>query len=255
MNELFLGLDTVNLVIVISGALIAGFTTGFAGFGTGLVVAGFWFSALPPHMVPPLIVIAALSAQAVGLSTQRPTLNWRKILPFVIPGCLGVPIGIYALSQASPIALQLIVGGFLMAYAAVQFSGLGRLSIGSMGGRLADALVGGAGGLLGGFAGLSGPLPIVWLQIRGGPSHSQLAIYRPYSLVVLSMAAFGMAIGGHIDQPVLSMALLCTPFTLIGARIGSTLSLSINEILFRQLVLTLLLISGVALMLQSLTAS
>ena len=35
------------MLIVLLGALLAGFTTGFAGFGTGLVASGLWFHALP----------------------------------------------------------------------------------------------------------------------------------------------------------------------------------------------------------------
>lgn len=236
---------------MVVGALVAGFTTGFAGFGTGLVVAGFWFIALPAQMVPPLIVIAAMSAQIVGLATVRPVFNWQQILPFVLPGCLCVPIGVYALSQSSPIILRLAIGLLLTAYAIFQFSGLGRLSVGVRGGRVADGLVGGAGGFLGGFAGLSGPLPIVWLQMRGGPAQEQLAIYRPYGLIMLALAACGMVLSGQVDNAVIAMALVCTPFTLLGARIGSTLSLSIDEELFRQLVLSLLLVSGIALLLQS----
>ena len=45
--------DPASLAFVLIGALLAGFTTGFAGFGTGLVAAGLWFHALPAEMVPP----------------------------------------------------------------------------------------------------------------------------------------------------------------------------------------------------------
>src|SRR3546814_17357102 len=54
-----------------------------------------------------------------------------------------------------------------------QLSGLTRLAIGAWGGRPSDAAVGVGGGILGGFAGLSGPLPLIWLQLRGGPSAEQ----------------------------------------------------------------------------------
>jgi uncharacterized membrane protein YfcA len=64
-------LDLSTLAIVIVGALVAGFTTGFAGFWTGLVASGLWFHALPAAMVPPLIALASVTAQIVGLITVR----------------------------------------------------------------------------------------------------------------------------------------------------------------------------------------
>jgi hypothetical protein len=45
--------DTATLAVVLLGALVAGFTTGLAGFGTALVASGFWLHALPAAVVPP----------------------------------------------------------------------------------------------------------------------------------------------------------------------------------------------------------
>ena len=37
----------------------------------------------------------------------------------------------------------------------------------TFGGKIADTAIGFAGGILGGLAGLSGPLPILWASVRG----------------------------------------------------------------------------------------
>src|SRR3546814_3544223 len=84
-----------------------------------------------------------------------------------------------------------------------QLSGLTRLAIGAWGGRPSDAAVGVGGGILGGFAGLSGPLPLIWLQLRGGPSAEQRAVYQPFNLIVLAIAGAGMAVAGRVDGAVL----------------------------------------------------
>jgi hypothetical protein len=64
-------LDVATLAVVLVGALVAGFTTGFAGFGTGLVASGLWFYALPASMVPPLVILASVAGQIVGLVSGR----------------------------------------------------------------------------------------------------------------------------------------------------------------------------------------
>lgn len=243
--------DPAWLAFVLIGALLAGFTTGFAGFGTGLVAAGFWFHALPAEMVPPMAALAAVVAQLVGLATVRRAFEWGRAAPFLLGGALGVPVGVLALSLASPDTLRLSVGLFLAAYAGFQILGFARLGIGDWGGRAADGTVGIAGGFLGGFAGLSGPLPLIWLQMRGGPSLRQRATYQPFNLIVLALASLGMTISGALDARVLAVAMLCLPVTLAGAWLGAHAYTGVNEATFRRVVLLLLLGSGTILVAQT----
>src|SRR5262245_57014761 len=180
--------DFPTLAIVIFGALVAGFTTGFAGFGTGLVASGLWFHALPAPMVPPLVALCSVAAQLVGLITVRKAFDWLRAMPYLIGGAIGVPLGVAALAGASPFLLRTSIGAFLIAYAAYQLSQRRNRSIGTWGGGTVDGMVGVGGGFLGGFAGLSGPLPLIWLQLRGGESDRQRAIYQPFNVIVLALA-------------------------------------------------------------------
>jgi hypothetical protein len=168
-------LDFPTLVIVIVGALLAGFTTGFAGFGTGLVASGIWFHALPAAMVPPLVALASVAAQIVGLVTVRKAFDWSRAKPYLVGGVIGVPFGVAALAAASPFLLRASIGAFLIAYATYQLLQRRQREIAGWGGKAADGVIGVGGGFLGGFAGLSGPLPLIWLQLRGGDSASQRA--------------------------------------------------------------------------------
>lgn len=244
--------DPSTLAFLLFGALFAGFVTGFAGFGTGLVASGFWFHALPAGFVPPLVVMASVVGQVVGLLRLRPAFDWPRTAPFLIGGALGVPLGVAALTLAPPGLLRLLVGAFLVCYAVSQLGGLTRLSIGQWGGRGADGAVGLGGGILGGFAGLSGPLPLIWLQLRGGPSVEQRAVYQPFNLVVLFIAALGMAAAGRIESGALQSMLLAVPATAFGAWLGAHFYSKASEAVFRRVVLFLLLASGLLLVAQTL---
>lgn len=235
------------LALTLFGALAAGFTTGFAGFGTGLVAAGFWLHALPAALVPPLVAMASVTGQLVGVATLRRAFSWPRAWPYLLGGFVGLPFGILALDHATPGLLRAVVGGFLIAYATAQLSGLVRRRIGTWGGRPADGLIGLGGGLLGGFAALSGPLPLVWLQLRGLASDQQRATYQPFNLFILSAAAAGMALAGHVDGRVLSLMALCLPATLLGAWLGAQSYRRVDEATFRLVVLVLLLLSGLVL--------
>jgi len=244
--------DSATLAMVTFGALVAGFTTGFAGFGTGLVASGFWFHVLPAGMVPPLVALASVAGQIVGVVTVRKAFDWARLMPFLIGAAVGIPLGVAALAAVSPFWLKMSAGAFLVAYSAFQLLARRRREIGAWGGRWADGAVGVGGGFLGGFAGLSAPLPVMWLQLRGGPPDSQRAVYQPFNLIVLALASAAMGLDGQITADVLWIALFALPVTLAGAWIGARLYGAVSPRTFQRLVLLLLLVSGAILVAQAL---
>jgi hypothetical protein len=241
-----------TLAIAVVGALLAGFTSGFAGFGSALVASGIWLYAFPAPMVPPLIVMLSVAGQLVSMATIRHAFDWRQTLPYLVGGVAGVPLGVAALAAASPFLIKTSVGTFLVTYSLYQFFQRKSFAIGQWGGKLADGLIGLGGGVLGGFAGLSGPLPLIWLQLRGGPSIKQRATYQPFNLVVLALASVGMALSGQVTWPVLTIALICVPPTFIGALLGARAYVRVSPRTFQRVVLGLLLISGCVLLMSSL---
>jgi uncharacterized protein len=244
-------LDLATFAIVVAAALIAGFTTGFAGFGTGLVASGLWFHALPAPMVPPLVALASVAGQLVGLVTVRKSVDWPRMLPFLIGGMVGIPLGVAALAAVSPSLLRTSVGAFLILYSLYQLIGRRPREIGAWGGKPADGAVGIVGGFLGGFAGLSAPAPLIWLQLRGGDGNSQRAIYQPFNLIVLTFASAAMAVGGQIGAPLVPIAFVCLPATMVGAWIGARAYFGVSPKTFQRLVLCLLLASGCILLAQA----
>jgi uncharacterized membrane protein YfcA len=241
-------LDAATIAVVALGALLAGFTTGFAGFGTGLVASGLWFHAMPAAMVPPLVALASVPAQLVAQVSVRTAFEWRRTAPYLIGGALGVPAGVAALQAASPSLLRTMIGAFLVAYAAWQLLQRRGRGIGDRGGRAADAAVGLGGGFLGGFSGLSGPLPLIWLQLRGGDTATQRATYQPFNLVVLTLACAAMTVGGQMTADVLRVAAYSLPATLVGAWLGVRAYGRVSPHTFRRVVLALLLASGMILL-------
>ena len=106
--------DLATLAMVVAGALVAGFTTGFAGFGTGLVASGFWFHVLPAAMVPPLVALASVAGQIVGFVTVRKAFDWTRLMPFLVGAAVGIPLGVAALAAVSPFWLKMSAGTFLV---------------------------------------------------------------------------------------------------------------------------------------------
>ena len=240
------GLDLEGWVFVLAGASLAGFVNGLAGFGTALTALGFWLHVMDPLLAGPLVVTTSLISGAEPMYRLRRHIEPGRILPFIIPGLVGVPLGVTALTHVDAEPLRAVVGGFLVLYAGMMLV-MPTAPVIAWGGRAADATVGFAGGVLGGLIGLSGALPTVWSGLRGWAKDLGRAVYQPFSMVifVLALAVYGW--GGVLTWDLAKLTLACLPCTLITSRLGLLCYGRINERHFTQLILVLLMASGLML--------
>jgi len=152
--------------ILLFGALAGGFVSGLAGFGTALMALGIWLYVLPPALAVPLVLICSVASQISTLPAMWRVIDFKLAMPFVIGGLAGMPVGALLVEHADPSHFKLSVGAMLLVFPTALFFIRKPMAL-PVGGRGADAAVGFAGGILGGLAGLSGPLPILWASIRG----------------------------------------------------------------------------------------
>ncbi len=241
----------MELVLIIgAGALVAGFVSGLAGFGTGLVALGFWLHAIEPLLAAPLVVICSVVGQAQATATLRRGVRVARLWPFLAGGLLGVPLGVAVLGAVGDSgeveSFRAGVGIFLILYAGVMLAAR-ELPVIDWGGRAADGAVGLLGGVMGGVAGLSGPLPTLWCGLRGWSKDAQRGVYQPYNLGVLGFTLGVYAVQGVVTAEVLELAAICLPMTLLGGWLGLRSYGRLDDRQFRALVLWLLLASGTVL--------
>jgi uncharacterized protein len=238
--------DTFTLVMLFAGALAGGFVAGLAGFGTALMALGIWLYVLPPTVAVPLVLICSVIAQTSTMPSIWRTIDFKLIWPFLIGGLAGVPLGTLLIAYADPQTFKLSVGVFLLVFPTALYFQRAPMAF-SFGGRTADGIVGFAGGILGGLAGLSGPLPILWASIRGWNKEERRGIFQTFNWTVLAAAFCLQAAGGLIHQEVIWLTLLAFPGTMIGAWLGARAYHALSDGNFRDVVLGLLFLSGVGL--------
>jgi uncharacterized membrane protein YfcA len=239
-----------DVAIVVAGALAAGFFNGLSGTGYALVSLGFWLYVMPPMTAGPLAALCAVTGHVQSLPTIWRGVRWQRLWPFLAGGLVGVPIGTALLGFVEVRPLKLIVGIVLIGYCA--WAGLVRQApVVTLGGRVADAAAGFGGGVLGGMASLSGPIPTIWVQLRGWSMFEQRGVSQPYNMSILTTAVLSAAASGLLGWMFLVWAAICVPTTLIGARLGLMLYGRINDLQFRRLVLLFLTLSGVTLIASS----
>jgi uncharacterized membrane protein YfcA len=240
--------------ILLCGALAGGFVSGLAGFGTALMALGVWLYVLPPAIAVPLVLICSVVAQLSTLPSIWKTIDFSIVWPFLIGGLIGVPIGTTLIEHADPKVFKLTVGVFLLVFPAALYFQRRELSI-AFGGRIADAAIGFAGGILGGLAGLSGPLPILWASIRGWSKEQRRGIFQIFNFSVLLASLLVQITTGFVKPDVYWLALIAFPGTVIGAWLGARTYHALSDANFRDVVLGLLFLSGIGLVWSSIAPS
>lgn len=246
---------TETWAIVVLGAVAAGFVQGLSGFGFGMVAMSFWAWVLEPRLAATLAVFGALTGQMVAAFSVRRTVALQNLLPFILGGLAGIPLGIALLPQLDMDWFRLLLGLLLIIWCpAMLWAGTGqgtkraltRRSSGwhMIGTRIADGIVGMAGGAMGALGGFTGVLPTLWCTLRGYERDVQRTVIQNFNLAMLLVTAGTYLASGIVTRPMWPWLALVVPAMLIPSFIGTRVYWGISEQRFRQIVLGLLTFSG-----------
>jgi uncharacterized protein len=232
-------MTTIGFVFLFLGALAGGFVTGLAGFGTGLVALGIWLYVLPPSIAVSLVIICSIVAQTSALPSVWRAIDFKLVWPFLIGGLAGVPLGTMLIAHADPNVFKLTVGVLLLVFPTALYFNRAPLAWSF-------------GGILGGLAGLSGPIPTLWASVRGWGKDERRGVFQTFNWTILTASLCVQAGTGLITREVAWFALLALPGTIFGAWLGARTYRVLSDKNFRDIVLGLLFLSGIGLVWSSL---
>jgi hypothetical protein len=167
------------------------------------------------------------------------------VTPFIVGGAAGVPVGAVLLAHINPAHLRFGVGVLLILYS---IYGLAKPSLKPVqGGIPSDVGIGFLNGLLGALTGLAGVIVTVWVQLHGLPKDSQRAIFQPVILAAMVMTAISLTLAGAVTAETTKLYLYGLPALAAGMWIGLKLYGKLDDAAFRNVILVLLLVSGLTL--------
>ncbi|MGE5511508.1 MAG: sulfite exporter TauE/SafE family protein [Bacteroidota bacterium] len=236
-----------QIVLVLLGALAGGVVNGLTGFGTAITAMGLWLYAISPPVAASLAIICSVVAQLQTLPMIWGSIEWRRVLPFVLPGLLGVPVGTWLLPQVDPRTFRICVGLFLVGYPGYVLARKTPMRS-TFGGRGADGAAGFAGGVLGGLMGFSGVPPIVWTDIRGWSKEQRRTVLQVFNVSILAAALLSHAVSGLLTSQVGLAAATALPGTIGGAWAGAVVYRRLRDRGYQRAVMMLLLASGLVLL-------
>jgi uncharacterized membrane protein YfcA len=244
-------MDGIALGLFVAATFFGGFTSGLTGFAAGLVVSGVWLHVITPLQTAVLIAAYGVVNQAYGIWKVRHALRWRRILPFVTGGAIGVPLGVYLLTYIDPAHLRVSVGVLLILYGSYNLARPTLAPITSN--PPTDAAVGLLNGLLGGLTGLGGVISTIWVQLGGGAKDAQRAVFQPVLFMTMAMTTLTFAASGYLFHvEIIKLFFVGLPALLLGLWLGVTVYGKLDDAAFRKAILILLLISGLSLVMPAL---
>jgi uncharacterized protein len=236
----------IELLVFILASFIGALVAGVAGFAFGLIASAIWLHAIAPAQSAALIAAFAIVIQGATLWKLRHAIDVPHLLPFLIGGALGIPLGAEVLRWATPAQMRAFVGLALILFSIYSLA-RPKLPV-VKGGSMADGAVGVISGFLGGSTGLAGIPVIVWASLRGWSKDEQRAMFQPVAVAIFLMTLGWFGATGMVTAGTVRLFLIGLPAVLLGTWLGFKLYGKLDDAAFRTIVLVLLLVSGLTLL-------
>jgi uncharacterized membrane protein YfcA len=234
---------SLELLVLLVGAAIAGLVQGISGFAFSMVAMSIWVWTIDPAVAAVMAVFGGWFGQVISAIRVRRGWHVDLLWPFLAGSAIGIPIGNLLLPYLDPNRFKLVLGSLLVVCCSMMLA-TARLPKINKGGKGADAVVGLLGGLMAPLSGFSGLAPALWATLRGYTKDGHRAVIQNFNLIVLSATLASFVFYGRVRPEMLPrMGLIAA--TLIGPAIyGSKIYIGMSPQAFRNAVLWILVFAG-----------
>jgi uncharacterized membrane protein YfcA len=217
------------------------------GFGAGLIAVGTMALLLPELKdAVVLLLLVNLPAEVWVVRSSWRQISWRGVFVIFIGVAVGIPLGTWWLRRGDASFLLIVLGAFLVAVGSVFL--VIRAPRGRRMAPWITAPVGVLSGILTGLFGTGGPPLILYYQFSGADKAAFRGHLMAIFLLMTTVRVPSYAVFGLITAPRLWSALAVMPAVILGALLGNSIHLRIEENTFRRLVSAALLIIGLLLL-------
>lgn len=240
-------MDFTTLSVIIAGAMVAGFVQGLSGFAFSMVAMSFWAWVMEPEVAAVLAVFGGLTGQILAVFSVKRSLNLPLLGPFLVGGLLGIPLGVWVLPLLDSNWFKFFIGALLVLWCPIMLFSR-NIPTPKPTSAWLNALIGISGGLMSGLGGFAGSLPTLWCYMRGYDRDTQRAVIQNFNLSILSVTMVTYLASGLVTTEVLPLVAVVLPAMLIPTLFGTRIYQYISDAVFRKVVLSLLIGSGLALL-------
>ncbi len=235
-----------ELLLATCAILLAAYVfRGITGFGSGLIAIPLLALFMPLTFVVPYISFVDVTASLVHGWRYRRHTAWRDVLTILPFTVFGVVLALYLLKSLDTSLLVNALGIFVLLFAV--YSLVGPVLKRQISARW-SVVAGSLGGIVGTLFGTSGPLYVIYYQLRGLPKSVFRSTIATVFLIEGGIRLFGYALAGLYNREVLLWIAGSLPLMAIGLYIGGHIHTTITQRQFQRAIGILLVISGIALL-------
>ncbi len=233
----------MSLTVLISFAvvIVAGLMRGFAGVGSGMLMAPIFVALFGPVDTVAIIICMEIVVTVQLLPGVYKDIDWRVIGPMGFVAALFMPIGNWLLFSLDVETLSQAIGWIVLTFAILLMSGWryrGKKHL------PLTMTVGGLSGVLIASTSLGNPPVMMYLLSGDDKAAASRANFTGYFAITLLTLIALMTYWGLITQDNVITSVQLLPVFMISAWIGSRLFRKSNEALYRRIALGLLVFAG-----------
>ena len=232
---------TEATLIAAAIAAAAGLMRGFAGVGSGMLMAPFFVYLFGPVQTVGIIILMEIVVTAQLIPSVRGKIDWRVIAPMGIAAAAMMPVGSWLLVSLETAPLQFGVSLLVAASALLLMTGLRYEGSKPLPATLG---VGAISGLLMALTSLGNPPVMIYLLSSRDKAASNRANFTGYFAITLTALIVMMSFSGLMDKSMLQSAVILLPGFMLAAWIGSKLFRKSSELLYRRVALGILFCAG-----------
>lgn len=242
---------------VSAAALAAGFTQGFAGFGSTVIALPLLVAVLGLRVAVPLGCLMALAINVALVGRMFGHVRRGPLIVLLLTSLPGMAVGGRLLSVAPEAWLEGLLGTMVLAFTvfaartASAGDGASAPSLPAAGAPLRHAVtvaVGLVSGALGAAVGINGPPVVAWAMRQGWGRHALKATLAGYFLLAGVGIVGAQGLHGEITGRVLLLFCVGLPALAAGLYGGHLCFGRLDEATFRKVLLGLFAVSGAGLL-------
>lgn len=222
---------------------------GITGFGNTLIMAPLFSFAVSNRITTPVDLLFSLPTNAYIVWRERKHVKLKIIVPLMIMLSAGTVPGVIFLSIAEDYLLKALLGVVIMGIG-VEMAFRHRIHSAFTANRWILILTGLLSGFLSGLYGIAAPI-IAYVNRTTANRNEFRANICSVFLFDNLFRLFSYGAAGIMTMEVLQYALILLPGVIIGMAVGVRLDLHMKEKTVKNLIITLLIVSGFALFLKN----
>ena len=238
-------MDSLDVALVCGIIFVGSLVRSTLGFGEALIAMPLLAFVVPTQMAAPLVAVVSSFNAILILYREWRQISFRETGGLTISALMGIPIGIWLLSEGSEAVIKVLLAIVVIGFAIWSLSSQKAISI--LPGKWAPAF-GFAAGILGGAYNTAGPPLVIFGTLRQWPAEKFRANLQSYFLLGGTMVLALHISRGAVNADIIRLTALCLPLTVVAALVGHRLTKSVSTEQFIRVVHVCLLLIGTLLL-------